>query len=1011
MTGVVTTDLAVELRRFGADAESLHLLDVTGPQLLPYATLLSARDSGDDDLLAVGGVYEWQSAPLVFLVAADRLGDGEARLWRIRRLLAMRGDAPYLGVVGHGRLDVYAIALDDCSPAQARIEIGMADGQEIATLAHLANARPGVSAGQRQWISQVVLKLLSAAIDTLKTQCAIEDNDAVSLVGRALFTRFLGDRHLLGPLGVDSRTAATLFDDASRAAATSDWLDQTFNGDFLPTSPGLWQRLPAQAFKVLGDILRRAPDGQLFLGWAERWDNLEFAHIPVGVLSQAYEHYLHQHAPERQRREGGYYTPRPIADLMVRGGLNAVARTDRTQRARVLDPAAGAGVFLLTAFRQLVAERWRVDGQRPGTAELRSILYDQITGFDVNEAALRFAALGLYLISIELDAHPEPVHKLRFENLRGRVLLKMSEGDGERALGSLGPAVGPEHVGRYDLVVGNPPWASGTGLPDWKSVQILVKGIAARRLSEKASPPPIPNEVLDLPFVWRAMEWAKPQGQIAFALHARLLFQQGDGMQDARRALFAALDVTGIVNGVELRQTRVWPEIDAPFCILYACNRPPPPGAGFRFVSPRLETALNKAGGLRLDATNAEMVTINEVQERPDILKLLFKGTRADVQVYDRLQANAPERLGEYWRRLFPEKAGSARNAGNGYQRLKRSSRIRVHGDGLPGVSASYLHGRRLLTPDTISGLLIEADTLPLFQDARIHDPRAATLFDGPLVVVQKAPPAALRRIRTAVIPNGAVFNASFYGYSASDHAEGELLVRYLSLLVSSKIALWQVLITSGEFGFERDTIEKATIDGLWMPPLENLSSTDRQTIPALFDAVQTGGTDAWQEVDQWIAELYRLRCRDLQIISDTLEYNLPFAGNRRKAQAPVSDSAVELFCGVLRAELAPWTERFGRSIAVMAAAKLDGSPWRGVTITSALGDEPTSNPTFLDWSTLLPLADHFAATEITLTDAENRLWLSRLDQARYWSESQARLVAQRIAWEHMDVLTGRAFP
>jgi hypothetical protein len=113
------------------------------------------------------------------------------------------------------------------------------------------------------------------------------------------------------------------------------------------------------------------------------------------------------------------------------------------------------------------------------------------------------------------------------------------------------------------------------------------------------------------------MEWAKPLGQIAFALHARLLFQQGDGMQAARRALFGALDVTGVVNGVELRQTRVWPEIAAPFCILYARNQTPPAGAGCRFVNPRLEAPLNNAGGMRIDATNAELITSEEIAAKP----------------------------------------------------------------------------------------------------------------------------------------------------------------------------------------------------------------------------------------------------------------------------------------------------------------------------------------------------------------------------------------------------------
>lgn len=1010
MTGAVATDLAAELRRFGADEDALRLFETDGPDLLPYATLLTARHAGDDDLSALDGVYEWQNEPLMFLVSADRLHGDPQRLHRIRRIVAMRGDAPYLGVVAPGRLDVYRVALDTAAPEQARVDTGVPIGQEIATFAHIANIRPGIVTNQRKWISHVVLKLLSSAIDNLKHGCNVGDDDAISLVGRALFTRFLGDRGLLTALNADPAAAAELFDDAPRAIATSEWLDATFNGDFLPMSPDIYRSLSPHAYKVLGDILRRAPDGQLFLGWAERWDNLDFAHIPVGVLSQAYEHYLRAHAPDRQRKEGGYYTPRPIADLMIRGAFQALESRGSTAGVRVLDPAAGAGVFLLTAFRQLVAERWRRDQARPGTDVLREILYQQITGFDINEAALRFAALGLYLISIELDPHPEPVRKLRFDNLREHVLLKVSGGGGNEArdnLGSLGPSVGSEHVGRYDLVIGNPPWASGTGLAKWSEAQAIVQRIAQERLPPNAPAPPLPNEVLDLPFVWRAMEWAKPNGQIAFALHARLLFQQGDGMQDARRSLFGALDITGIVNGVELRQTRVWPEIHAPFCILYARNQSPPAGAGFRFVSPRLELSLNSAGGMRIDASNAELVTSTEVSERPEILKLLFKGTRADIQVYDRLRAHAPERLGEYWRRLFGTEGGRARYAGNGYQRLKQSSRIRKTGDGLPGVSAGYLHGRRVLTPDTINGFLIDAASLPKFMEARIHDPRSETLFDGPLVVAQKAPPASLGRIRTAVIPDGVVFNASFYGYSGHHHEDGNLLVRYLSLLIGSKIALWQVLITSGEFGFERDTIEKATIDGLWMRPLEALTDQERERVTSLFETVRCGKEEAWAEVDDWFADLYRLRLRDRQVISDTLDYNLPFAANRRKAQSPPGDDVVTQFCLALETELKPWAKRFDATIEAAPGVVMKASPWRSVRVCSKAQGAHSSDHR-LDWSKFLPIADHFGATEIALAEDDGCLWLGRLDQARYWSETQARQLAQRIIWEHVDLFKGR---
>lgn len=1006
MTAAAVIDLAGELQRFGADEDALRLFEADGPDLLPYATLLTARHAGDDDLSALDGVYEWQNEPLMFLVSADRLHGDPQRLHRIRRIVAMRGDAPYLGVVAPGRLDVYRVGLDTATPEQARVDIGVAKGQEIATFAHLANARPGTVTNLRKWISHVVLKLLSSAIDSLKHSCNVGDDDAISLVGRALFTRFLGDRGLLAALNADPAAAAGLFDDPDSAIATSQWLDETFNGDFLPLSANLYHSLPPAAFKVLGDILRRAPGGQLFLGWTERWDHLDFAHIPVGVLSQAYEHYLRAHAPDRQRKEGGYYTPRPIADLMVRGAFQALGSQGHAADARVLDPAAGAGVFLLTAFRRLVAERWRQDEVRPDTAVLREILYGQITGFDINEAALRFAALGLYLLSIELDPHPEPVRKLRFDNLRDGVLLKVGDSEVGADLGSLGPAIGNEHVGRYDLVIGNPPWASGTGLPNWKFVQRVVAHIAKARLPEGSASPPLPNEVLDLPFVWRAMEWAKPLGQIAFALHARVLFQQGDGMQDARRALFKALDVTGIVNGVELRQTRVWPEVDAPFCLLYARNQIPAPSAGFRLVSPRLESALNSAGGMRIDASNAELITAEQIAEQPEILKVLFRGTQADLQVYDRIRSRKLETLERYWKRLFGSDGGRPRCSGNGYQRLRKSSRVRKTGDGLPGVTAAYLHGIPDLTHDAAKDLLIDVARLPAFGEARLHDPRPRSLFTAPLMIIHKSPPASGERIRVSVTDKDVVFSETYYGYSAQEHQRGSELVRFLALILSSKPALWMTLITSGEFGFEREVVEKSTIDSILVPDFETLAVEEHAVVSALFLAAQRAEPGAWDAIDKWVAGLYGLRSRDLQVIADTLEYNLPFAANRRHAQSPPSQEAVDQFCHVLACELKPWAARFGASVIAEPGDRIHTSPWRSIRICSEAKHHGSHLP--LDWSKFLPVADHFAATEVALTEDDGCLWLGRLDQARYWSKTQARQLAQRVIWEHVDLFKGR---
>ena len=996
--------MRASLAEFGADPSALLLLDDDGPELLPYATLLTARRTGDAVLGVVDAVYEWQGAPLLFLIDADSLNDNR-QLQPIRRLLAMRGDAPYLGVVAPGSLRVYRIGLDRKSLGRARV--GWDDEDRAAVFTRLGNERPQAAITSRGWISNVVLNLLSRATTKL-IGLGVSREDAISLVGRALFTRFLADRNLLPENLSDPTTAAGLFDTRHAAEDTSRWLDATFNGD-LPLSEGLFETLPAQTYRILGDVLRRGPDGELFLGWEEKWANLDFAHIPVGVLSQAYELYLRQHAPAKQKREGGYFTPAPIADLMVRAAFGALRRRNAGESARVLDPAVGGGIFLLTAFRELVAARWRADGRRPDADALRRILYEKLVGFDVNEDALRFAALGLYLLSIELDPDPTPVDKLRFRALRGSVLHRVS-GAGERegaSLGSLGQFVGDEHRGRYDLVVGNPPWASGTKLPEWSRVRDTVARIAAAREITNASPP-LPNEVLDLPFVWRAMEWAKPDGQIAFALHARLLFQQGDGMPAARQALFEALDVTSIVNGAELRHTKVWPQISAPFCLLFATNRTPGVEAGFRFISPRLDARLNGAGRMRIDVATAEVVSSQRLADAPDILKTLFRGSKADLGILERIRAEGHPTLYDFWKeKIGIADRGRLRGSGSGYQTLRTSSRTRLRGDGRPGVDATYLHGRRELVAGGFSGVLVEASSLPLFSHERIHDPRSEDLFTGPQTIVHKSPPAVAGRIGVAVSEDGIVFNETFYGYSPQHHPAAPLLVRYLALVFGSKMVVWLALVTSGEFGFERDVIEKATLDHIPLPDFDKLGASRRREIAGLFDGLQSGEV-GWGDVDEWVGNLYGLGGRDLQVIRDTLEFDLPFANNKRNAQATPSSAERDRFCEVLRDALTPWCLRFGSRLAVDLIPVPAGSPWQAIAVRT--GRRPlTGSVPSADWLGLLRAADAAAASEIVVAGEADVLFIGRLAQRRYWSETQARLLAQRIAWSHIELLKRHA--
>jgi hypothetical protein len=381
------------------------------------------------------------------------------------------------------------------------------------------------------------------------------------------------------------------------------------------------------------------------------------------------------------------------------------------------------------------------------------------------------------------------------------------------------------------------------------------------------------------------------------------------------------------------------------------------------------------------------------------------------LQTYDRIRSGGFPTLEAYWKQLFGRDGNRAKFTGNGYQRLRKSSRIRKNGDGQAGVSAAYLQGLPELTSEGLDDTLVDFAALKPFDLSRIHDPRSRSLFDAPLLIVHKSPPAGVGRIRVAVAEKDMVFNESYYGYSARQHAKGYQLVRYLALLLCSKPALWLALITSGEFGFEREVIEKSTIDSILVPTIESFTSADLDRIDPLFTSIVGGGDEnTWAEIDAWVGRLYGLHERDLQVIADTLQFNLPFSNNRREAQARPTEKTVEQFCKILTTELEPWAQRFGRTILASPGSAFNASPWRSLRICPSPAAAEPADVEIPSWSGVLRLADQLAATEVVYAEPETGcLWLGRLDQARYWTRTQARLVAQRVIWEHVDLLSGKS--
>lgn len=170
------------------------------------------------------------------------------------------------------------------------------------------------------------------------------------------------------------------------------------------------------------------------------------------ALGRAYERSL-----ARPAARGICYTPPPVIDYLVEQTLGHWLR-ERTPAQiaslRVLDPACGAGFFLLGAFRRLL--RFHAEAGQQLTPEAVARLFAaHIHGVDLDPVALCVLRLGLRLLLPEAEDLPERVDLSA--NLRcGNALIT----PGPQTPRACGPGV--DFAGEeFDVVLGNPPYLGG----------------------------------------------------------------------------------------------------------------------------------------------------------------------------------------------------------------------------------------------------------------------------------------------------------------------------------------------------------------------------------------------------------------------------------------------------------------------------------------------------------------------------------------------------------------------
>ena len=325
-----------------------------------------------------------------------------------------------------------------------------------------------------------------------------ELRDLHSLIGRAIFIRYLEDRNVLtsayfenvaaqrkewvrllaqppsGP-ALEPRLSELRF---LRVLQNKDFtyalfgqIADDFNGDTFPIIDEERERIQQSHLDRLRNFLTgstSAHDELFFFAY-------RFNVIPIELISTIYEEFYNERTG-KDRNQGSHYTPPALVEFVLVHTLTAEVLA---KKPRVIDPACGSGIFLVESFRRMVRHLCvEQNGRRVSRPQLRKILRDQIAGIDINEEAVRVAAFSLYLAFLHYQEPRDINEDRRLPYLkwvpederrkRGRAIPEaqfyniLLHANSFEVMDGKCPAevshrFGP---GSASVVVGNPPWGT-----------------------------------------------------------------------------------------------------------------------------------------------------------------------------------------------------------------------------------------------------------------------------------------------------------------------------------------------------------------------------------------------------------------------------------------------------------------------------------------------------------------------------------------------------------------------
>ena len=769
-----------------------------------------------------------------------------------------------------------------------------------------------------QRVDTVLLNNLIQSFDALKGD--LGPDGAQALLMQAMFIAYLEDRKILREdrFQQASNGACSTFEGILTAKSTVPfealfgWLKDAFNGDVF-IAPCAFEFGKTQPPKVKPPHLRVLADfrhgkvemqtGQLrFLGY-------DFEFMPIALISAVYDRFLNEEE-KRKNSDGAYYTPMFLADFAVNQVWDDLDDEQR-KKGKFYDPACGSGIFLVRLFQRLVAHHCRETGKRFATWKELSTIVQRLHGGDINAAAVRVAAFSLYVALLE-QSNPRDLDALLE---KGKLLPTLYR----HTLRNEDFFASPDE-GRYDAVIGNPPWKGRAG-----------QDTSAQRWADSHK---LPHPAKDIAwcFIWKALRVIKPGGLIGLLVPAMGTLHNLDSLE-ARRLFLRKARAVRIINLSDLC-FQLFDKANRPTAMaLYRPNDDEEAVYRFDYWVPKADLNLRLKRTMTLSRSDRAVLRSDQAQDDPTIFKRRLWSRAPDEKLLQYVKTVPPlssfiieskKLRGEFDRRkdwaigqgFQPANPNQAESTS---YRTTKSPLVRDY---------SYLDATAF-TPVALPKI----DSKP-WRTSTVRRAGFTHGFAGPHILIPQGVERSIPRLRAAYTEQNLCFEHSLQAI-AFPLAERRT-AKLLTAVLNSSLAAWFYFHETANFGTDRAKVQQSDLLKLPFAKPEAMPDPKRAAIIAkkivgLIDSEIKRSNQVLRtqhnplgEIDKLVCAYYGLEKQDAALIQDTYRYILPAIQPRRSAglQAIWDNSRPELrgaYASMLCNALKPW---FNATITASLAAK-----------------------------------------------------------------------------------------